>query len=167
MGSTIPGLSCPVQWDTMSVIVEAFKLPSIATKSGLYCFNCSITYTEASENQDSSITKQGGLTALPSSDSIISISATPVISPPSMSSTILHIADAFPGAKIKPSVRMPISESSFRKTPPMVSSPMSETRTGVWEPDLLDRMRCAASVMFLPTPPGERVTEPGVVECKE
>jgi len=112
------------------------------------------------------MTKWDGLTALPSSDSIISISATPVISPPPVSNTILHTADGFPGARIKPSVRMSISERSFRKTPPMVSSPISETRTGVWELDLLDRMRYAASAMFLPTPPGERDTDPGVVECR-
>jgi len=46
VGLIIPGLSCLLQWDTMSMIVEAFKLPSIATRFGLYWFNCSMTYID-------------------------------------------------------------------------------------------------------------------------
>lgn len=107
------------------------------------------------------------LTVFPSSDSIISISATPVMSPPSVSNIMLHTADGFPGMGINPSVLISIRESSFRKTSLMISSPTGDTRTGACEIDFLDRMRCVASAMFLPTPPGERNTEPGVVECKE
>lgn len=70
------------------------------------------------------------LTTLPSSDSIICISATPAISPPPASITILHTAEAFPGLGIKPSVRIPIRESSSCKTLPMISSPIRETKTG-------------------------------------
>jgi hypothetical protein len=35
-----------LQYDTMSVIVEAFRLPSNATRFGLYRFNCSMTYAD-------------------------------------------------------------------------------------------------------------------------
>ena len=48
----------------------------------------------------------------------------------------------------------------------MTSSPTSETGTGIWESDFLDGIRCVASAMCLQTPPGERDTEPGVVECR-
>lgn len=36
MGCIIPGFLCPMQCETISVIVDFFRLPSIATRFGLY-----------------------------------------------------------------------------------------------------------------------------------
>ena len=45
-GDIIPRFPCSLQYDTISEIVEAFKLPSNATTFGLYRSSCSMTYAD-------------------------------------------------------------------------------------------------------------------------
>lgn len=43
MDRTIPAFPSLLQCDTMSVMADVFKLPSIATRFGLYCSNRLVT----------------------------------------------------------------------------------------------------------------------------
>jgi hypothetical protein len=99
---------------------------------------------------------------------IISMSATPPISPPAPSNTILQTAVLLSSCGItsNPSVLIPSSAIPSTSKFPNTSLPTADNKTAADGSPCDTRTRWAASTMFRPTPPDDSVMVPGDVECK-
>lgn len=100
-------------------------------------------------------------------DSTMLMSATPLIMWPEPSSSRLQTADELATSPSNiPSDRIPILRISSISKLPKISCPTGDTSIVVehCSAEYADNTRCAASAIFLPTPPSDSVTLPGKVD---